>query len=197
MYQYALHSMGKMGWILSFILLACGALRLARFNVQSSIGQTNGDFTGLPIPMSAGVIACFVAFLENLDDQQEFKSGLIYELHRLLLTDEIPTLVLGFLAPFLACLMVSNVAYRSHKSLNITIFKPFRLLALLVILIGLMAYKPTLVGFLFFFLYACSGVFELIIGWKKPRNDDEIFQPIKGNSSVMEPHNEQRTEEQD
>ena len=61
MYQGGLSSLGRLGWIICFVYLACGALRLARFNVQSAIGQVSGDFTGLPIPMAAAVIACFVS----------------------------------------------------------------------------------------------------------------------------------------
>jgi CDP-diacylglycerol--serine O-phosphatidyltransferase len=59
MYQAGLQHAGRLGWIICFMFLAAGALRLARFNVQSSIGKASGDFTGLPIPMAAAVVACF------------------------------------------------------------------------------------------------------------------------------------------
>ncbi len=65
-FKYGLDGLGRLGWVLVFLFLACGALRLARFNVQSSIGKAAGDFTGLPIPMAAIVIALFVAAVEDL-----------------------------------------------------------------------------------------------------------------------------------
>ena len=71
--------------------------------------------------------------------------------------------------------MVSNIAYMSHKSLNIKGIKPFRLLAVLAVLIGFLAYKPALIGFLAFFIYALSGIFEYIMGWKEALSDEEIF----------------------
>ena len=38
-YQWALLSMGKVGWMVAFIYAACGALRLARFNTQVGISD--------------------------------------------------------------------------------------------------------------------------------------------------------------
>ena len=177
MYQYSLHELGRLGWICCFIFLACGALRLARFNVQSAIGQADGDFTGLPIPMAAGVVACFVGFMADIDDVEGKQVWLFQEIYNIFSQDIVRQRFFLVMGPLLACLMVSNVAYRSHKSLIIRGVKPFRLLALLVTALGLIAYKPSLVGFLFFFFYALSGLFEWIVGWKKPTNDDDIFEP--------------------
>ena len=50
-------------------------------------------------------------------------------------------------------MMVSNFAYRSHKSLKISV-NPFRMLAILAFLIGLLSYEPELIGFVFLFGYA-------------------------------------------
>lgn len=191
MYQYALHGTGRIGWIFCFIFLACGALRLARFNVQSSIGKTQGDFTGLPIPMAAGVIACFIGFMAEVDDFEGKQLWLIDQIYTFFSLEVTRQGFLLIMAPLLGFLMVSNVAYRSHKSLKIKGVKPFRLLAVLVVAFGLVAYKPTLVGFMFFFFYAISGPFEWVVGWKKATDDDEIFQPLEDDSSMMEPQSEQ------
>src|ERR1700677_259559 len=53
LYQWALQPYDRLGWLASFLYLACGALRLARFNVNSSALPKN-YFQGLPIPMAAG-----------------------------------------------------------------------------------------------------------------------------------------------
>ena len=51
-YRWALAPMGFMGLFLSFAFAACGALRLARFNVLAARGDkaSHRFFTGLPIP---------------------------------------------------------------------------------------------------------------------------------------------------
>ena len=177
MFQYSLSSMGRIGWIICFIFLACGALRLARFNVQSAIGQSGGDFTGLPIPMASGVIACFIGLMADVDARDDPGIWLIGQIYLLLSWEEFRQWFLAITAPMLAFLMVSNVPYRSHKSLKIKGVQSFRLLALLVPGFGLVAYKPPLMGFLFFFLYALSGPFDQIMGWKKPTENEEIFEP--------------------
>ena len=48
LYQWALEPYDRLGWLAAFLFLACGALRLARFNVNSSSLPKN-YFQGLPI----------------------------------------------------------------------------------------------------------------------------------------------------
>lgn len=178
MYQYGLHEFGRIGWIVCFLFLACGALRLARFNVQSSVGKASGDFTGLPIPMAAGGVACFVALMVDLKSPHGTSKVWLAKLFNPdALSAEIQSQILLFLGPALALMMVSNIAYRSHKALHISSIKPFKLLVSLVVLLGLIAYQPELSGFLLTFLYAVSGPFEWAAGWKKPTDDDDIFEP--------------------
>jgi CDP-diacylglycerol--serine O-phosphatidyltransferase len=57
-YKWALAPMGFLGLFLSFSFAACGALRLARFNVLAARGDkaSHRFFTGLPIPLAAGVV---------------------------------------------------------------------------------------------------------------------------------------------
>jgi len=55
-YNWALRPYGRFGWLAAFLFVVFGALRLARFNVQSSSGEVK-CFKGLPIPASASMIA--------------------------------------------------------------------------------------------------------------------------------------------
>ena len=175
MYQFGLKDMGRLGWIVCFIFLSCGALRLARFNVQSAIDQDNDDFTGLPIPMAASVPAILVALIVAMTMPENY-GNLLYEyLSPFFLDKTIQSSFLLVLAPALGLLMVSNVAYRSHKSLKISGIKPFRMLAILVLVIALLAYEPEFIGFIFLLGYAMSGPLEWLLGWKKAKEDDEIF----------------------
>lgn len=187
MYQYQLHSFGRLGWIISFVFMATGALRLARFNVQSSIGQSNGDFTGIPIPLSAMFVSLFIAFM--LDIEKNFEQGqwfdvFLYNVFHSAGTQRWFLLVSSLVLSFL---MISNVAFRSHKSVHISGINPFRLLAISVIVLGVLAFRPEMLGFLLVALYALSGPFEWLIGWKKLTQDDDVFSSIDSDQSVMEP----------
>ena len=58
-YIWALRPYQRVGWLAAFLFVICGALRLARFNVQVYTSE-NKYFTGLPIPAAATTIASFV-----------------------------------------------------------------------------------------------------------------------------------------
>lgn len=60
MYALILHDFSVVGMIFAVIYIACGAFRLARFNISES----NGYFTGLPITV-AGVILTLSYFAIN------------------------------------------------------------------------------------------------------------------------------------
>ncbi|MEI4769471.1 CDP-diacylglycerol--serine O-phosphatidyltransferase [Psychrobacillus sp. FJAT-51614] len=59
-YSMVLHEFSVVGMIITVIYIACGAFRLARFNISES----NGYFTGLPITV-AGVILTLSFFAIN------------------------------------------------------------------------------------------------------------------------------------
>jgi CDP-diacylglycerol--serine O-phosphatidyltransferase len=188
MYEYGLNAYGRIGWIACFLFMACGALRLARFNVMSGIGKASGDFTGLPIPMAATVIATFVLFMTDLAAHSEATwLGRLYANYLAGASTKGSFLIV--VAPALSLAMVSNIVYRSHKALKIRGIKPFKLLAASIFVIALLAYQPEAVGFSIAALYALSGPFEWALGWKKPTEDDDIFTPQEDHS-IMEPHHE-------
>ena len=58
-YFWALIPWGTWGWLAACTFVVCGALRLSRFNVQST-GPAKGYFVGLPIPAAAEMIASIV-----------------------------------------------------------------------------------------------------------------------------------------
>ncbi len=96
------------GYFLAFLFLLCGAMRLARFNVQLNPVPKNPGrpdrkyFVGLPIPAAAGMIAAVVYFVGV--------NGLNYWLYT--------ALWLGLIG-LLSFLMVSTWRYRSFKDLNL------------------------------------------------------------------------------
>ena len=56
------------GWLMTFAFVICGALRLARFNVQAQKPVDSSSkryFVGLPIPAGAGLLASIVHFWKD------------------------------------------------------------------------------------------------------------------------------------
>jgi len=168
-YVWALGSLGRLGWAAVFLYVACGALRLARYNVQAAGGDPH-DFVGLPIPAAAGLVASLV----------------IFDSHILSFGREVrPGLILGLIY-FLAFLMVSTVPYQGVKGLHLKDRKPFGLLvgALLVTLLFIVT--PQIMLFACFSLYALSGVVArpiqmlqtLLAGPPAPSRTGDESQPL-------------------
>ena len=138
-YSWALSSYGKWGWLTAFIYVVCGALRLARFNVQ--IGMIESKvFNGLPIPGAAAVIATGVMFFYYLGGEGRF--------------DDLSILisVVG-----LSLLMISNIKYYSFKDLNFFSRKPFMSFVLIVFILIIITAEPQIMMFTFAFGYSLSG----------------------------------------
>jgi len=106
----------RLGWIAAFTFTICGAMRLARFNVQA--GNLK-HFVGLPIPAAGGSIAAVVHFFVEP------------------IQGPVPALLMTGMVFALSFLMISTFRYSSMKQLtlgkksHITIL----ILALLVALI--------------------------------------------------------------
>jgi len=154
-YTWTLSSFGKIGWLGSFFLVACAALRLARFNVQ--MGSTEKKhFTGLPTPASALVIATTVLAYEEI-------IHILEHLKLVPLADVIGNdywvLVLTFM---LAGLMVSNITYHSLKEANLKERRPFGILVVIAAFLAVVAYHPELVLFLVSISYVAVGLLEAL-----------------------------------
>lgn len=149
-YSWALKPFGRVGWLAAFLFLACGALRLARFNVQTAT-LDNKFFKGLPIPAAAWMIALTVLLDHRLG------AWVSYE--------QICVLVMIYL---LAFLMVSNIRYFSIKGLDLFRRKPFRSLVLLILCIIIVVAEPEITLFSIFTFYVLSGPVSLLTAlWKR------------------------------
>ena len=105
-YGWGMQSLGKVGIAAAFVYASCAALRLARFNVQSSV-NSGKFFIGLPSPAAAALIAGFVWSSQSLQP-----SWLLSCFTALL------TAVAGLL-------MVSNFKYPSFKQIDLRGRVPF------------------------------------------------------------------------
>jgi CDP-diacylglycerol--serine O-phosphatidyltransferase len=64
-YEWSLRGLGRWGWIAAFVYCACAALRLARFNVNTSVVDKR-YFQGLPSPAAAALVAGFIWLMTEL-----------------------------------------------------------------------------------------------------------------------------------
>ncbi len=143
MYAWELHEFGRLGVVAAFMLIACGALRLARFNVQSTKKTTSKKFfLGLPIPAAGCVLATFYLFTTYLPDSW----------YSLIVPHMSLALVYG-----LSFLMVSRVRYFAFKEFDKVKAHPFRVTVTAILVLSLAATEPKVVGFVFFFAYLLSG----------------------------------------
>lgn len=153
MYQWALNPFGRFGMMASFLFAACGALRLARFNVQVGVVEKN-YFQGLPIPMAAGIVASsYIAFDDLGWSPTEWRGTLLFSM-----------------VVLLAMVMVSNFRYRSFKDLDLKERLPFKYLIMGVVLLVIVALHPEVMLFVMFLTYATLGaVFGILRLGKKQR----------------------------
>jgi CDP-diacylglycerol--serine O-phosphatidyltransferase len=142
-YLWQTQHLGRLGITISFLLLACGALRLARFNVHSKTASSKKFFIGLPIPAAACTLATLVLFSSYLP--QQFAATVL------------PWFSL-ILTMLLALLMVSQVKYASFKEVEVVRAHPFTCTGTVIFLFVLVASEPKLFGFLFFMGYLVSGM---------------------------------------
>jgi CDP-diacylglycerol---serine O-phosphatidyltransferase len=108
-YRIVLQEFPRACWIVAFIYLACGALRLARFNCAAANHEAAGadnekSFTGFPIPAAAGLIASITLFLLWLAEGEHHLGKWKFVLPPLML--------------FLSFMMFSRFQYPSFKALN-------------------------------------------------------------------------------
>ena len=149
LYLWALHPFGRLGWVISFLFAACGALRLARFNVQKNIVE-KAYFQGLPIPMAAGIVASSILFFEDLE------------------LNPIGSVPLLLMAGLLAFVMVSNFRYRSFKDLDLKQRLPFHYLVLGVAVLTIVVLRHEIMIFILFLSYALLGAIFGVLRLGKP-----------------------------
>jgi CDP-diacylglycerol---serine O-phosphatidyltransferase len=151
-YKWALEPWGHWGWLAASLYVVCGALRLARFNVQVDSVEKR-RFVGLPIPAAADTIASTVLLYyffggEGATHKHIFLLVVIYGL---------------------AALMVSNVSYQSFKGVHLGGRQPLWILVALIVGLKFVIAEPQIFLFTAFLLYALSGPVAWLLGYRKRR----------------------------
>ena len=159
-YEWALSGLGNVGLAVSFIYVACAALRLARFNTQ--IGKVDSRyFIGLASPAAAGVVAGTVWAVWLLGE----KSGVVGQ--------DMPLPVVMLFALLVAAaglLMVSNFKYSSFKDLDLKGRVPFVVILAVVLGIAVLATDPARVLLFVFLAYAASGPVQYLLRLRRTRS---------------------------
>jgi CDP-diacylglycerol---serine O-phosphatidyltransferase len=154
-YYWALVPWSTWGWLAACLYVVCGALRLARFNVQiKNVEKTH--FVGLPIPAAAEMIAATVLLYFGLGGEGAANK-------------EVILLLVIYL---LAGLMVSNLRYFSLKQK--WVFKkkhPFWVLISAILFIKFFIAEPQIMFFSVFLLYTLSGPLLWLLTVYKRRRD--------------------------
>jgi CDP-diacylglycerol--serine O-phosphatidyltransferase len=145
-FTWALRPFGRYGWLAAFLYVVCGALRLARFNVQITTIESK-RFNGLPIPAAAALVASTVLMFFYIGRGDE-------------MVRHVTVLALVYA---LAFLMISSVHYYSFKELNLSQRMPFKLLVGIIFLLIVVAANPPLMLFILTFGYAASGPITTLV----------------------------------
>ncbi|MCE8018449.1 CDP-diacylglycerol--serine O-phosphatidyltransferase [Halomonas sp. MCCC 1A17488] len=138
-FTWILQDIGKTGWVVAFLYVACAALRLARFNVQ--IGSVDKKwFIGLPSPSAAAFVAASVWTFHSFDAEAfGFK------------------LLMMFVVAAAGVLMVSNIRYYSFKDIDLKGPVPFVVLLAIVLGFVVISVEPSVMLLLLFGAYVASG----------------------------------------
>ncbi len=161
------HAFGQVGIAVTFLFMACGALRLARFNLQTS-SSPKKFFVGLPIPAAACTLATLVLFTSFLPQSA--------------MAVVIPQATL-FLTFVLSLLMISKVKYASFKEVEMIRLHPFSSTVTAIMIFVLVASEPKFIMFLFFISYVFSGLIYtyLYLPLRRPAN---LGEPEQSSHSI-------------
>jgi CDP-diacylglycerol--serine O-phosphatidyltransferase len=153
-YNWALHPLGLPGVVVSFGFCACGAIRLARFNVLAARGTGSSKyFIGLPIPAASSMLVTVIM-------AQSWGLG----------TTVTQTTSVMILVVVLSYLMVSRIRFRTFKDFRPRMRTAPIVLAIFVALAAAVALlKARLALVCAVAAYVAVGLIEEVIFFKKRR----------------------------
>ncbi len=143
MYEWALHGLGRWGWVAAFVYCSCAALRLARFNTNIGVVDKR-YFQGLPSPGAAALVVSFIWIMDAAGSK-----GLREESWLEWVSFGV-TLYAGLT-------MVTNVPFYSFKDLSLKKSVPFVVIVAIALAIAVITVHPPIVLFCIFLAYGLSG----------------------------------------
>jgi CDP-diacylglycerol---serine O-phosphatidyltransferase len=158
-YGWALHMVPRAGWPAAFLFLACGVLRLARFNVQRNVVDGR-FFVGLPIPAGAAQLAAIVFVLPEPP------------------TERWEAVAMLALVVVVAFLMVSTFRYRSFKGVDLRRRRSYISVLGIALLFLLVKVHPEGSLLAITSLYTVSGPLTWALGALRRRDDPPQPRPV-------------------
>ena len=140
-YEWVLKDLGKWGWLAAFTYCAGAALRLARFNINTTVVDKK-FFQGLPSPAAAALLAGFIWLADD---------------NKLPVKDYAIPWVTFFITVYAGLTMVSNGHFYSGKALDVRYRVPFWVMVLLILGFVLISSNPPVTLFALFVVYSVSG----------------------------------------
>ena len=166
----------RVGALVCFLYLICGACRLARFNISSDAKPKNPGrpdrkyFVGMPIPAAAGAIAAIVHFFGGTP----VFNGWVAATWMLMVG------LIGFL-------MVSTWRFWSGKEINLANRHPFQILVLIGATVSIVTLFSQVLLFVITLGYMFSGIFaRAAYSWtlRRRRSHAEKFFPDPSTKQV-------------
>ena len=146
-YEWALKDLGRWGWFAAFIYCSCAALRLARFNVNTTTVDKR-FFQGLPSPAAAALVLGFIWLMTDVGfspvDNRWVMFGVIL---------------------YAGLTMVSNLPFYSFKDFQMRKSVPFAVIVSFALIIALIYIHPPTVLFSLFLVYGTSGY--VVYVWRR------------------------------
>jgi CDP-diacylglycerol--serine O-phosphatidyltransferase len=146
-YTWALKPLNGLSIVIAGMFVVCGALRLARFNIQTDTVDKN-RFVGLPIPGAAAMIA---------------GTSLAYSYFELAMPRTL-TIVMAPITLGLGLLMISRVPYPSFKTITVHKRAPIELTIGVLMAAAMLFALPQLTAFMLAAGFVLSGPFLLLRG---------------------------------
>ncbi len=154
-FSWGLEPLGRIGWVVGFIFVTAGAVRLARFNIQHVTDKRY--FVGLPIPGAALVLASTVW---------------VYPYGLRFYGEAIPVVAVVLIPAFL---MVSTIKFRSFKTLDLKERWSPAVLLVLAVLLGAIVTHPKEMLAAVAYVYLLSAFGEM--AWNRLRRRSGAEEP--------------------
>ena len=156
-FTWGLWPLNKVGWAAGFIYVTAAAMRLARFNIQTSSASDKRYFVGLPSPAAAAVIASTVYLYPfGLQDRET----------------ALPALAMVLVPAFL---MVSTIRFRSVKAIDVGWRRSYLALFLAAVGLALIASHPRVALVVLSYSYIVSAL--VVWGYSRLKRRHEYEAP--------------------
>ena len=153
-FTWGLWPLQRLGWAIGFLYVTAAAMRLARFNIQTTAAGDKRYFAGMPSPAAAAVIVSTVYLYPG--GLQEWRQAL-------------PALAM-VLVP--ALLMVSTIRFRSFKTIDLQSRRPYSVLLLVAAGIMLITTHPQVTLVVMAYTYLMSAFIGLAVSRFRQRDSD-------------------------